>query len=93
MIWFVYEEHNQIPDNLGLPQSSIYILTTVMPLFDKSEHSPALKYLADFLEGYPVLGANLLDDRIQPDDSPYLHSHLRCTLFWPGALALRCQTK
>lgn len=75
MIWFVDEEHDQIPASFGAPQRSIYILTTAMSFLDKTEHSPSLKDLANFLTGNTVLDVNLLDDRIQPDDSIYFQSH------------------
>jgi len=75
MVWFVDEEHNQIPAYLGSPQSSIYIFAMAMSFLDETEHGPALNDLADFLGRNTVLGANLLDDRIHPDDSLYFHSH------------------
>jgi hypothetical protein len=75
MIWFVDEEQDQIPASLGAPQGGIYILAAAMSFLDKTEHGASLKDLANFLAGNSVLDADLLDDRIQPDDSVYFYSH------------------
>jgi len=67
------EEYDEIPACLGSAKGGVHVLATAMPVLDKTEHGLALDNLANFLAGDSVLTLNLLDDRIEPDGSSYLH--------------------
>jgi hypothetical protein len=66
MVQFVDEKHNQVSAGLGLAQSGVDMLAATMPILHGSQQRLALDDLMNFLAGHPMLGFNLLDDRIQP---------------------------
>jgi len=73
LVQLVNEEHGQVPASLGLPKRGGDVLATTMPVFHEPKHRLALDDLMNFLARDPMLGFDLLDDRIQPDGSRNLH--------------------
>lgn len=76
MVRLVDEEHDEIPARQSLAKGGVHMLATTVPALDETKLNIALNGLADFLTGNPMLAVYLLDYRIEPDDSSYLHRPL-----------------